>query len=257
MPMGASSRCCSTTSATCWTMSARTRASRLWSGTCTTARARRGCAQPTRCSSATTRCTRRWGRGSPRTAIARGRRRISARRGRSSRCAASTQRRGPAAGKEAPMFSQTVEYALRAMAFVAGQGREPVTTEQIAAATRVPAGYLAKIMRDLVVAHLVDSQRGPRGGFTLARPAAEVSILDVVNAVDPVRRIRECPLDNPAHLNLCPLHRRLDNALAIIETALRDSNLAELQAESRASSAAEACRSLTPLQRSAEKKAAG
>lgn len=133
------------------------------------------------------------------------------------------------------MFSQTVEYALRAMIYLASLDRSPVANDRIAASTGIPAGYLAKVMRHLVVAHLVDSYRGPRGGFCLASSAEAISILDVVNAVDPIRRIHRCPMDNPCHAELCPLHRRLDNALGDIESSFRNSTLAEmLEASSRA-----------------------
>src|SRR5690606_35834967 len=57
----------------------------------------------------------------------------------------------------------------------------------------------------------------------------QISILDVINAVDPIKRITTCPLNLPSHgANLCPLHRRLDNALELVEKALADSTLAEL-----------------------------
>jgi hypothetical protein len=47
--------------------------------------------------------------------------------------------------------------------------------------------------------------------------------------VDPLPRIRRCPLDNPSHsVNLCPLHRRLDEALELVEKALRDSTVEEM-----------------------------
>ncbi len=126
------------------------------------------------------------------------------------------------------MFSQTVEYALRAAAHLAALDGKAVNSENIAAATQVPQGYLSKVMRDLVVAGLVVSQRGPNGGFTLARPPDRISILDVVNAVDPILRIRQCPLGNPAHLKLCPLHRRLDDAAAQIEETFRRTSIAEV-----------------------------
>lgn len=141
------------------------------------------------------------------------------------------------------MLSQTVEYALRAMVHLAAQAPEsPLSSEAIAAKTKVPKGYLSKILRDLVVAELIVSQRGPNGGFTLARPSGEISILEVINAVDPIRRITKCPLGNPAHLNLCPLHRRLDDALALIEREYGKTSLAEVL-ETNAKSAA-SCRAL-------------
>lgn len=140
------------------------------------------------------------------------------------------------------MFSQTVEYALRAMIHLASLGEgEALTSEMIAERTQVPRGYLSKVMRSLVLAELVVSQRGPSGGFSLARPAARISMLEVVNAVDPLHRITQCPLGNPAHLRLCPLHHRLDEAIAMIEKEFRGTTLAEVL-ESRPD---KACRALT------------
>ena len=128
------------------------------------------------------------------------------------------------------MISQTVEYALRAMIHLAAL--PPGTaqnSETIASATKVPKGYLSKILRDLVVAELINSQRGPSGGFTLASKPSDVSILDVVNAVDPIQRIRHCPLQLKAHgVQLCALHLRMDQALLSMETAFRSTTLAEL-----------------------------
>lgn len=140
------------------------------------------------------------------------------------------------------MFSQTVEYALRAMVALAGDDEVPLTSEVISARTRLKGSYLSKVMRDLVVAGLVESQRGPNGGFILARPAAQIAILDIVNAVDPIKRITQCPMGNPKHIKLCALHRKLDGAIAQIEVVLRDTTLAEVLVESPE---AGACSALT------------
>src|SRR5262245_18476035 len=124
------------------------------------------------------------------------------------------------------MFSQTVEYALRAVVFLAQQAPVPRTTEQIARATQVPQAYLAKVLHSLVVAGIVRSQRGTGGGISLNRQPDELTILEVVNAVDPIRRIKECPLGLAAHgVRLCPLHHRLDTALATVEAAFRQTTL--------------------------------
>ncbi len=140
------------------------------------------------------------------------------------------------------MLSQTVEYALRAMIHLASLPPDSsVNSEAIATHTRVPKGYLSKILRDLVVAEVITSQRGPNGGFVLARTPAQISMLDVVNAVDPIDRITKCPLGNPEHVNLCPLHRRLDDALAMIEQEFGRTTLAEILATNTSNPT---CRSL-------------
>jgi Rrf2 family protein len=130
------------------------------------------------------------------------------------------------------VFSQTVEYALRAVVHLADQDPSPRTTDQIATATRVPKAYLSKVLQGLCHAGIVRSQRGLGGGMALAKPPADLTILEVVNAVEPLGRIRECPLGLAAHgVRLCPLHRRLDNALAQVEAAFRHTTLAEILAE--------------------------
>ncbi|HMF19514.1 MAG TPA: Rrf2 family transcriptional regulator [Gemmataceae bacterium] len=129
------------------------------------------------------------------------------------------------------MISQTVEYALRAVVFLADQ-EEPRTTQQIAECTKVPAPYLAKVMQSLNRAGLVHSQRGLHGGFTLAKAPAALTIWDVVQAVEPFQRIRTCPLELESHrTRLCPLHKRLDDALAMIERAFKETSVAEILAE--------------------------
>lgn len=127
------------------------------------------------------------------------------------------------------MISQTIEYALRAMTHLAAlDSGVSVNSETIATRTKVPPGYLSKVLRDLVVAGLVHSQRGPNGGFCLTAPAAQISMLDIINAVDPIPRIKRCPLGNPLHVELCPLHHRLDNALGMIEKEFARTTLAEI-----------------------------
>ena len=130
------------------------------------------------------------------------------------------------------MISQTVEYALRAVTHLAQRSPEACTTEEIADVTRVPRAYLSKVLQALVRGGVVRSQRGIGGGMTLTKSPAELTILEVVNAVDPIQRIRSCPLGLASHgIHLCPLHTRLDNALALVEDAFRNSTLAEVLAE--------------------------
>lgn len=130
------------------------------------------------------------------------------------------------------MLSQTAEYALRAIVHLAYRTPACQTTEQIATATKVPQAYLAKVLQELTRAGLVHSRRGIGGGMTLTKSPAELTILEVVNAVDPITRIRECPLGLKAHgVRLCPLHSRLDKALAHVEAAFAGTTLAEVLAE--------------------------
>lgn len=127
------------------------------------------------------------------------------------------------------MISQTVEYALRAMVVLAQNPDSPQTAQSIAATAKLPTDYLLKVMQALGRAGLVNAQRGKHGGFTLAREADAITILDVLNSVDPIQRIHRCPLGLKSHgTRLCALHRRLDSALALVEDAFSSTTLSDI-----------------------------
>ena len=126
-------------------------------------------------------------------------------------------------------LSKRGEYALRSMVFLAENSASPSPLQTIAATTQVPPGYLSKVLQQLVRAGLLNSQRGLGGGFSLARPASELSVYEVVQAVDPISRILECPLKLPEHREeLCALHRRLDDVMEMVERSFRLTSLADL-----------------------------
>lgn len=127
------------------------------------------------------------------------------------------------------MIPQTSEYALRAVVHLARVGGGPATAQEIATATKVSMGYLQKVLRTLARGGLVLAQRGTGGGFSLARPASEISVLDVVALSDGgLKRIVGCPLGIPGHTALCALHRLLDDAMAETERVFRQTSVADL-----------------------------
>lgn len=127
------------------------------------------------------------------------------------------------------MISPTAEYALRAIVAIAQAGGEATATQSIAKLTKVPPGYLPKVLQVLGRAGLVESRRGLGGGFKLARPAEVLTVLEVVNAVDPIKRIERCPLDLETHGGaLCPLHKRLDEAIEQVERSFATTTIADL-----------------------------
>jgi Rrf2 family protein len=129
------------------------------------------------------------------------------------------------------VISQTAEYALRAAVCLAGNQGDPLTNQQISKQAKIPAGYLSKVLQAMGRAGLVESTRGLGGGFVLTRDPMKLTILEIVQAVDPVQRIRSCPLGIRSHgKQLCSLHRRLDDAMAMVERAFRESTIAELLA---------------------------
>lgn len=127
------------------------------------------------------------------------------------------------------MFSQSVDYALRATVCLAMNSDSLMTTEQIAVITKVPAPYLAKIIKSLSRAGIVSSQRGVKGGSQLARSPDSITVLDVMNAVDPLKRIDFCPLGLANHgINLCPMHHKLNDAVVVVEKILGESTIQDL-----------------------------
>lgn len=126
------------------------------------------------------------------------------------------------------MINTTAEYALRAVVFLAAKGRMVVGREDISSATQIPLNYLVKVMKSLDEAGIVQSQRGPGGGYRLVCEADELSAYEVVTAVSAFPRIESCPLGIAEHMNLCPLHSRLDAVSALAEEAYRQTLVSEL-----------------------------
>ena len=62
------------------------------------------------------------------------------------------------------------------------------TTKDIAAKAKVPSAYLAKVLQSMRKGGLIHSRRGVRGGITLAKPAGKITLLDVIDAVEPLKR---------------------------------------------------------------------
>jgi len=115
------------------------------------------------------------------------------------------------------MFNQTTEYALRAMAWLAVNEGELVPTNEIATHTMVPPHYLAKVLQQLAAAELISGRRGVRGGYRLARPPREITLLEVLRSVGRIERITTCPLGLENHgTNLCALHRRIDETARLV-----------------------------------------
>ena len=131
------------------------------------------------------------------------------------------------------MLSRTAEYALRAIVHLAAQGDDAsLNVAQIAESTKVPQMYLSKVLQQLVRGGIITSQRGMGGGFRLVKTAAELTLYDVVQAVDPLQRIERCPLSLATHRHaLCPVHKRLDDAIATVEAQFRATTIAELTSD--------------------------
>jgi Rrf2 family protein len=106
-------------------------------------------------------------------------------------------------------ITRQADYALRAMLYLARLDQnQRAATNQIANSQKIPPSFLAKIISQLSIAGLIHTSRGARGGVSLARPAEDISVLDVVEAIDGPIGLNECTLNNDA-CNVgekCPIH---------------------------------------------------
>jgi Rrf2 family protein len=126
------------------------------------------------------------------------------------------------------MLSKTAEYALRVAVCLAQSPQTLAAADELAEVTKIPRLYLHKVVQDLVRGKLVRSQPGPGGGYLIAKSPNKITILDVVNAVAPLQRIRHCPLGLSSHTRFCPLHRELDKVYAETEKAFARVTLDQL-----------------------------
>ncbi len=128
------------------------------------------------------------------------------------------------------MLNQSSQHAVRAMARLASSEHDWVRAKDLAEAADVPFHYLAKLLGQLVRAGLLEATRGKHGGYKLARRAAEISLFEVVDTIEPLgsRRAclltrRECPSGPP-----CAVHERWTAVLAEVHDFLHATTLADL-----------------------------
>ena len=129
------------------------------------------------------------------------------------------------------MISRGATYALRALTYIAA--REPnewCLNREIATSVGLPPQYLTKILRTLAEGGVLVSQRGRSGGFRLARPAEQITLLDVVDPFDRLSDRRTCLLGQAtcSDDNACPLHDQWKTISDSLRTALRSQTLAQL-----------------------------
>ena len=108
------------------------------------------------------------------------------------------------------LLNQTAEYAFRAMAYLASRPdlEVAVPSAELADAANIPGHYVSKVMRRLVVAGLVSSQRGHGGGFRLMKAPKDIRFAEILRAtdLDPVNQrcafgFGQCDTENPCHLH--------------------------------------------------------
>jgi Rrf2 family protein len=106
-------------------------------------------------------------------------------------------------------ITRQADYAIRAVRYLARLGpNQRAATSTVAQEMKIPPSFLAKIISQLSIAGLLHTSRGARGGVTLAREAGEISMLDVVEAIDGPILLNEC-VGDPANCTFsedCMVH---------------------------------------------------
>jgi Rrf2 family iron-sulfur cluster assembly transcriptional regulator len=113
------------------------------------------------------------------------------------------------AARRRMLLSQTAEYALRAMAWLATMPNgQPVRAVDLSGSTGIPTHYLSKVLRRLVLANLLESQKGQGGGFSLSRPPSEIAFIDILSAIDAYPTEGRCAFGwgQCDATDPCPLH---------------------------------------------------
>jgi Rrf2 family protein len=127
-------------------------------------------------------------------------------------------------------LSQTTGYAVRAMRCFQEPGGEPVLVEEVAHYTGIPRSYLSKLVHNLAKRGLVVARRGHHGGVVLAKPAAEITLAELSEAIDGVAWRKRCLLGllGCTDETPCVLHDYWQETLQQILTRLNGVTLADL-----------------------------
>ena len=133
-------------------------------------------------------------------------------------------------------ITRQADYALRAMLYIANHEQTRVdpkksaTTREIADEKLIPPSFLAKIISQLNIAGLINTERGARGGVSLKRKPEEISLLDVVEAIDGPITLNECTTDPSlcAFGDSCPIHDVWCESQAELVSRLREATFDKL-----------------------------
>jgi Rrf2 family protein len=128
------------------------------------------------------------------------------------------------------VLSQTAEYALRAVLFLAVRGGAPASVDDIAARLGVPRNYLSKTLHRLAAEGVLASARGRGGGFRLAVDPGRLTLLRIVEPFDRLTGERRCLLGRPecSDRSPCPAHHQWRAVSERVAAFFRERTVADL-----------------------------
>ena len=127
-------------------------------------------------------------------------------------------------------ISKLADYGTVIMAYLAQKPMESHNAREIAAATHIALPTVSKLLKQLAQAHLVESSRGPKGGYVLKTPAAKLSLAMIVNALDGGVALTECSHSKGACAveSTCAIRRSFRNVSSVVGEVLSKVTLAEM-----------------------------
>ncbi len=133
-------------------------------------------------------------------------------------------------------ITRQADYAVRAVLYLARLGNtERAATSTVAEEQRIPPSFLAKIISQLSIAGLLHTSRGARGGVTLARDPKDITLLEVIEAIDGPIQLNECVSDDAecSFEGDCPLRSVWCDAQEMLVKRLKGTNFHQLLEKSR------------------------
>ncbi len=128
-------------------------------------------------------------------------------------------------------ITRQADYALRAMLYLARlESNTQASTHKIAEEMMIPKSFLAKIVSQLAVSSLITTVRGAKGGVSLTRSTDEISVYDVVTAIDGPIYLNECTHDSTTcpFGETCPIHKMWIEAQELLVQKLKGTSLTDL-----------------------------
>lgn len=128
------------------------------------------------------------------------------------------------------LFTTATGYALRALAAMPEDGTR-CFSKDLASRLELPAPYLAKILQSLVQATILESIRGPKGGFRLTRPAHRITVGEVVVAIEGTSSLDGCVMGFPVCSgdHPCPLHDAWSAVKSQVASSMTEATIRDLQ----------------------------